>query len=686
MVTKMYRILILLSFAFLNIFALPKPDNNDQLLKIDSTDVPLDLAVPLRITPDTSSGKLKFILNWDKPDEILKYKIFKKLKDDVKFDSPIKTILDTFQTTYIDADVELGQEYDYGVECYGKRYSAYGYISAGYKISPKHSKGKILVLVDDSINSYIYQELITFKNDLIGDGWIPILKTAPRTTEYNKNAVMQTKQIILDEYNKDTLLKALFLLGRIAVPYSGHMAIDGHSPDHFGAWPSDNYYAELNGIWTDTSYIDTVAYDSRNHNYPGDGKFDHNMIPSNIDLQAGRVDFYKLPAFSESEVELYKRYLNKDHLWRNGKLLMVNAGTIVNKFPVYELNESFSANGWQNLSSLVGFDKIYTADDRSVIQSNNSLWYWATGPGAYTSSWTCLYTDELATTPHNAVFTILFGSYNGDWDSEDNVLRAALASKPSILTCVWAGRPFWQFIHMGLGENIGYSTIISQNNRSDYYTSTAKYGSRGTHISLHGDPTLKMHILPPVDTLFCTKNNDNVQINWRYSNFTEIEGYYIYRAASLDEPFMLISEIPVKDTFFIDNNPNFGENYYMVRTTRLENTLSGSYYNLGMGKYDNIEFYPEIPNRDLSLRAYPNPVINNMNILVYSKELAQVAIEVFDVSGKKVTDLYNGNIASGWTLLPETYYFNKTNIATGTYFINVKSKDDKFSFPIVITR
>jgi hypothetical protein len=42
------------------------------------------------------------------------------------------------------------------------------------------------------------------------------------------------------------------LIGNVPVPYSGDLNPDGHS-DHDGAWPTDTYYAEMNGTWTDAS-------------------------------------------------------------------------------------------------------------------------------------------------------------------------------------------------------------------------------------------------------------------------------------------------------------------------------------------------------------------------------------------------------------------------------------------------
>ncbi|MGB1104235.1 MAG: hypothetical protein ACPG21_11480 [Crocinitomicaceae bacterium] len=57
----------------------------------------------------------------------------------------------------------------------------------------------------------------------------------------------------------------------------------------------------MDGTWTDAAVNNTTASSPRNHNVPGDGKFDQSRVPSTLELQVSRVDFNDLPAFAESE-------------------------------------------------------------------------------------------------------------------------------------------------------------------------------------------------------------------------------------------------------------------------------------------------------------------------------------------------------------------------------------------------
>src|SRR5207249_7573008 len=107
-------------------------------------------------------------------------------------------------------------------------------------------------------------------------------------------------------------------------------------------------------------------------------------------------------------------------------------------------------------------------------------------------------TVELVQANIQAMFTMLFGSWLGDWESEDDLLRAVLASPTGGLTAVWSGRPHWFMHHMALGENIGYSARLTQNNGPHgLYRTQVNSAAGQVHVALMGDPTLRMHVVMP---------------------------------------------------------------------------------------------------------------------------------------------------------------------------------------------
>ena len=110
----------------------------------------------------------------------------------------------------------------------------------------------------------------------------------------------------------------LLLLGHIPVPYAGNYAVDGHD-NHKGAWIADAYYGDIDGNWTDITINNTEASRDANKNVPGDGKFDQTSIPSTVEIAVGRIDFSNLPILNQSEIELTRRYIQRNIDYRLGK-------------------------------------------------------------------------------------------------------------------------------------------------------------------------------------------------------------------------------------------------------------------------------------------------------------------------------------------------------------------------------
>lgn len=122
------------------------------------------------------------------------------------------------------------------------------------------------------------------------------------------------KDKVVLEYQKDPEnTKALFILGHVAVPYSGFFKPtppDAHT-EHIVAWPADPYYADMDGMWTDDQVDDTTGAQKRNWNRLNDGVWDQTILgnDNSADIAVGRVDFFDMPAFAKSEATLLKDYL-----------------------------------------------------------------------------------------------------------------------------------------------------------------------------------------------------------------------------------------------------------------------------------------------------------------------------------------------------------------------------------------
>ncbi len=439
------------------------------------------------------------------------------------------------------------------------------FFCAGHEVPLVDRRGTVVLLIEQSQAAPLEAEVRRLIMDLVGDGWQVVSHQVAA-----EQSPLEVKQLIAAQP-----AQAVLLLGHVPVPYSGDFRPDGHE-DHIGAWPADVYYGALDGEWTDATVTSTNAKSAeRQHNVPGDGKFDQSEIPGRVGLAVGRVDFHDLPAFSADETTLLRDYLDRNNAYRQGRLAVESRGWVQDNFAGHP--ERFAYSGWQNLTTLLGPENVVTREWPN-IEPTRSLWFYGCGPGGWQSMAGFGTTAQLATTPLNAVFTLMFGSYFADWDTSNNLMRAALAGDGGALTCGWAGRPHWYLHPMGIGATIGDCLRLTQNNPADGYQPVGGF-PRSVHIALLGDPTLRMHrVLPPADLRVAGQS-----LKWRASPQPKVS-YHVYRAATEFGPYERLTPMTIEDCEFTDRNGQPGQ-FYMVRAVALQATPTGSYYNASQGAF-----------------------------------------------------------------------------------------------------
>jgi hypothetical protein len=503
-------------------------------------------------------------------------------------------------TSYTDNSIQAGRAYEYefqGVVQENPRQVAYGYICAGANVPIDESRGKVMLIVDNRFAAALGPELETLRKDLLGDGW----KVIRRDVSPNSSAP-EVKSLIRNEYNADpSNMRAVFLIGHIAVPYSGVLNPDMHA-DHLGAWPADVYYGEMDGEWTDYSANKIGSVYSWNNNVPGDGRFDQSTIPGNVELQVGRVDFYNMPSFApRSELDLLRNYLRKDHAFRHRTLSASLRGLIRDNFKTID-GDAPAVDAWRAFPALFGpgnyiengYNQFFP-----VLQNDSYLFAYAGGGGDWEKA------DGVGTTANfvngdpKAIFYMLHGSYFGDWDNMDNFLRSAIATPNYGLVSIWSSLPHWYFHPMGLGETIGFATRLTQNNRNGVYRNSADLSIGQVHISMMGDPTLRAFPLAPPSN-FQVSASDKLRFSWD-PTWQNVSGYNIYYATSYDAPFTKAVRGPVAGNYFEMPLLPAGHYVFMIKSAALQTTGSGSFNNLSQGIF--IE-------ADLTGTPPPTPDIN----------------------------------------------------------------------------
>ena len=200
------------------------------------------------------------------------------------------------------------------------------------------------------------------------------------------------------------------------------------------------------------------------------------------------------------------------------------------------------------------------------------------------------YTCDFADYDPQIMFSVLSGSYFGDWSLNNSLLRAPLAADNYGLSCLWGvnGDPSfidaWFFHRMGLGDSLGECLLLSQNNRDTYIAYKASDGD--IPLSLMGDPTLRVFVCKPPSTLVGSSSGSSVTLTWLASPSATIVGYHIYR--DNNGTFERLTTAPINALTYTDAGLSSGTYKYMLRAVELKTSGSGSFHNASQGIFVDI--------------------------------------------------------------------------------------------------
>jgi hypothetical protein len=512
-------------------------------------------------------------------------------------------------TTYRDTAVTAGVAYEYFVHKtynnYGMSYQGHGYIRTGIALPAVHQRGKVAVVVDRTLLDPIRANLDIFEADLVGDGWEVV-----RVANFGRaDSAAAIRSALQAQYNPtapaSSRLTAVILLGHVPVVKSGPINIDLHGNRPM---PADGYYGDMTGNWGTPSGPASAPVYPRTH------------FPGPIQLQVGRVDFFDLPAFAgKSESQLLNEYLVKVHRYRHRLTPRTPRALIGDIFGDHG-GGAYGTNSFIVFAPLVGTaagaytlpDTTHTATSGRFLQrisdpaTPDFLWVTANGAGQVngvnqlglhgSGLYNTMWSSDLVRRGARGTFWMMFGSWFAEFDRRDNIMRTVIGLPDYPLTAVWAGRPYLYFHSMGIGETIGAGIRDSQNNdavgNNDYFTPNVNTPGldhlRCIHISLMGDPTLRLHPIPPVDSNFLTaaQSGGAVTLNWRAA--PGAQGYHVYRSSTFSGPYLRLTANPITTLSFADPAPAGGAQYYMVRATALHVGPSGSYQNLSQGAFVSV--------------------------------------------------------------------------------------------------
>jgi hypothetical protein len=517
------------------------------------------------------------------------YTIYRKSKDATNWGSPVLE-LDGSITNYTDTNVQVGATYEYQiVKDASLGYQGFGYIFSGIEAPLIEDRGTLILVVATNSASGLSNELAQLQTDLTGDGWYVICEEVS-----SNDAPQYVRSLITNDYYADPVdVDAVFLFGHVPILESGYMNYDGH---YWRSMPADTYYGEMNDDWT----------------IPENPTNGPSYIPSDVALEVGRVDMFNMIGVGSvegpwpNEQELLRNYLNKDHKWRTHQIQVQRQALMGDRRGDVDGTLGMAASGYRNFTPFVGLSnplfgtndiiEANIQDDApipqrwiSMLDTTNYLWAFGDGGGELNG---CTYlgtngeyqevlSTDIVGTDAKAVFVMLFGSYMGNWDGTDDLLRSVLATPTMGLACMMVGEPHWFVHHMGLGETIGYGTRLTVNN-STLYQSASNAFMRAVYINLMGDPALRQDPISPPSGLSISAGTNGVTLNWN-PGFDPVLGYNVYFSADPAGPFVRLNDSLIVSTNYTDFEYTPGTYYYMVRGVRLETNPSGSFFNASEG-------------------------------------------------------------------------------------------------------
>ncbi len=559
-------------------------------------------AVELRA--DVSISVPRITLRWNASFfPVTTLRLYRRVRGESSWGSAITLATDA--VSYADNSAATGVLYEYRLvreQTSGATPVAESFLWSGVNLPMSDRRGRLILVVDDTIASPLAVELDRLIAGFIGDGWEVV------RTDVSRNASpYQVKDAIRGWYFVDpTSTKAAVLVGHVPVPYSGIVCPDGHwddppLPHHRGAWPTDAYYGDMDGEWTDTTVNHAVANvnGTNNHNVPADGKFDVSLLTgANLpEMAIGRIDLANMGGVANglTEVELLRRYLNRLHAFRHRQAPFTTLGERMliddDKFgPLWNL--PLAGHAWAGGMSLYGSAAVSTGDWVAGLQAQDHLVAAGFGPGSFTGAEGVSESVNFRDTRCRAVVNLLFGSFFGDWNTEDNFLRAPLVGRSDShgLVSLWSGVPPWQLFPLAAGGSMAdvYQFTLRELNwpGGPFPPTNASWLSPDqSHVAIMGDPVLRIAPPRPVSNLQATAAGAQVTLQWTNpAGESTPQGCRIYRAREWNGIYERIgTQTAANATSYVDTVPDSGTWHYMVRTIRRQTSASSSYDNPAQG-------------------------------------------------------------------------------------------------------
>ncbi|MCP4580393.1 MAG: T9SS type A sorting domain-containing protein [candidate division Zixibacteria bacterium] len=194
------------------------------------------------------------------------------------------------------------------------------------------------------------------------------------------------------------------------------------------------------------------------------------------------------------------------------------------------------------------------------------------------------------------------------------------------------------------------------------------------------DQNAALNICPMPTNLTASEGlQDHINIQWAEVNHPDIAGYNLYRSRWENGIYTKINDTPILEGSFNDYS-TVDDNIYWYYTTTIYAGADYQAVSLGSNKdygsnvdITEIDEISNIPDKFALMQNYPNPFNQSTTIRYDLPKAGDVTIDIYDILGRKVETLINGNQPAGHHQVT----WNARDMATGMYFYKLNA--DNFS-------
>lgn len=545
--------------------------------------------------------------------------------------------------SWTDLAVAKGETWEYQVRRANVTGDAIGYAAASIVHDQSDYRGRMILLIASNIENELPDKVNTLIKDLTGDGWFVQKLQVPRAAGWYSGdtvtGIRNQLNAIYSDAPANDKPKVLFILGHVPLPRSG---AGGQTPDNHpvnaGARGADTYYADLDGVFTDTSTFNPGGLSTPlSINLPGDYKWDQDFIPSELEMAFGRVDFADITSFIQGEIALTGQYLDRLHYYKH-----VAPGCFMGNRTAFNFGFNNSNDGsYRSLPSISKADSLY----QNYSGTNHPQWVNTNGPFmVYMQNQFQPSINEWNTYGMNAT---VFSSDQSYWGFADvpegyqySKIRALLAADTKCLVALWTTMAINIFHQPGIGEPLGISckhimnhNLTNQNLEKPIQEYDAPAFWNRTQFAFSGDPTLRLHQVYPASNSVITCTGNAAVVSWSPSADTRIIGYHVYKSESEFGVFEKITgQIPSTTTTFSDTAYVKGS-WYMIRAVIMQETGSGYFINPSQGIF--IE-------GDIDLLPPPGVISGNSQVCASESQ-------TYSINPVPGATYYTWTLPAGWS-------------------------------------